>query len=236
MTEARSLRRVGVFSRRLIAFSLFVAGFVVGCATGGGGDTASGDDGATGDDDGSTGDDANGDALTTGDGPHAGDGAIADGDGGPVDAAPDVPPVPCSTSDSGLGGIGIPSGTVATASGTYMGQTPSLTIDENLQTYWNGGGDLESLTLTFPTAQTISGVAIAAFGSPASSETYTVTGHSGGVLMTLGMATLSVPTTTTILPAIGVTPGTYTDLTLHVTSTSSWVAISEVTLVTPHCP
>jgi hypothetical protein len=175
-------------------------------------------------------------AIGPNDGAHAGDGALEDGDGGPVDAPADVPHVPCSTSDSGLGGIGIPSGSTATASGTYMSQTPSLTIDGNIATYWNGGGTLESLTITFPTAQTISGVAIAATASPASSETYTITGHQGGVLQNLGMATLSVPATTTILPAIGVTPGAYTDITLHVTSTTSWVAIAEVTLVTPSCP
>lgn len=224
---------MGVFSRRFLASSLFVAGFIAGCATGGSGDDASGDDAsAVGDDDAATTDST----TPSGDGAHPEDGALADGDAAPVDAPPDVPPIPCSTADSGLGGIGIPAGTVASASGSYMTQVASLAIDGNPATYWNGGNTLESLTLTFPAAETFSGVAIIASASPASSETYTITGHQAGVLMNLGMATLSVPTTETVLPSIGVTPGSYTDITLHVSSTDSWVAIAEVTLTTAHCP
>jgi hypothetical protein len=231
---------VGVFSRRLVGLSFFIAGFVAGCATGGGDDSASGDDASmpTGDDDGSAGDGAaTGDGPNgSNDGPQSGDGATADGngDGGPVDAPPDVPQVPCS--DGGIGGIGIPAGTVATASGMTAGQTPSLAIDGHLQTYWNGGGMLESLTLTFPTGQTFSGVVIAASASPTSSETYTITGTEAGILKNLGMATMNVPATNTVLPVIPVTPGTYTDITFHVSAVSSPVIISEVTLVTPSCP
>ncbi len=224
---------MGVFSRRLIGLSVFVAGFIAGCATGGSDDSATGDDASIGDDDGAV----TGDGTVEGsDGAHTGDGATDDVDGGPIDAPPDVPPVPCSTSDSGLGGIGIPTGTVASASGMTAGQTPSLAIDGNIQTFWNGGGMLESLTLTFPTAQTISGVAISASASPTSSETYTITGTEAGILKNLGMVSVNVPATNTILPAIPVTPGTYTDITFHVTAVSSPVIISEVTLVTPHCP
>jgi hypothetical protein len=169
-----------------------------------------------------TGDDATGDGAV-------GDDASDVATEAPVDAG-------CSTSDAGLGGIGIPSGSVASASSSYSTNTPNLAIDGDLSTYWNAGGYSGSITVTFPSAQTIDGLRIAATASPATNETYSVYGIQGASSTLIGSATLSVPQGINILPAIMLTAGTYDGIEVQVNGMSSWVAIAEMSLLTSGCP
>jgi hypothetical protein len=104
-----------------------------------------------------------------------------------------------------LGGIGVPSGTVATASATYSTDVPSNAIDGDLTTEWNADGHTGSLTLQFPTPQTITGIRMATTSSPPTEESYIIT--ASGSSTTIGSATEMVngSATDTIEPAISVT-------------------------------
>jgi hypothetical protein len=152
------------------------------------------------------------------------------------DAPIDVFDAGCAPADAGLGGIGIPSGSSSSATTTYSTNTADLAIDGNLGSYWNAGDVTGSLTLTLPSAQSITGVRIEAVASPASSETYTITGYQGGTPFVIATSNQSVPQGATALPTIPVTPGAYESIRIDVTSSPSWVAIAEVSLVTAYCP
>jgi hypothetical protein len=137
-----------------------------------------------------------------------------------------------------LGGIGVPAGTVATASASYGNQLPAQAIDGALTTDWNSGANSGALTLTFPGPQEMTGIRIAAAASPSTSEVYTVT--SSGV--SLASATESVtsggpPTAPpTIEPSITFGPGSYSSLTITIDGESSWVEVAEVSILTSQCP
>lgn len=142
----------------------------------------------------------------------------------------------CWATDSGLGGIGTPTGTTATATSSYSSNVPSLAVDLDPGTYWNAGGTSGSLTITFPKPQLVSGVRIATIASPASSETYTIYAISGSVASQIGTGTFNVPQGLTINPTIAVPPGTFDGIRVDVSSSPSWSAIAEVSVVTPLCP
>lgn len=138
--------------------------------------------------------------------------------------------------DSGMGGIGTPSGTTATATTTYQTNVPGLAVDMNLGTYWNASTTSGSLTITFPSPRVVSGVQIASIALPASTETYTVFGISNSVASQLGTDTFNVAQGTTINPVIAVPPGTFEAIRIDVSSNASWVAVAEVSIITPLCP
>jgi hypothetical protein len=138
--------------------------------------------------------------------------------------------------DAALGGVGLPTGTTASATTTYDPDTPDLVVDGDPNTYWNAGAVTGSLTITFPSPQTFTGVRLAVTALPACDETYAITGFQDAVPISIGQSTESVAEGTTILPTIGVTIGTYDAIRIDVTSTASWVAIGEVGLVTAECP
>jgi len=160
----------------------------------------------------------------------------------PTDTAPDTSDTTGDGSgDAGclawsLGGIGVPAGTTATASATYSTFAPSNAIDGNLATLWNAPGPTASLTLHFLKPQAITGIRMAATSSPATMESYTVT--ASGRPTTIGSGTLMVNglTPVTIEPAIDVTPGTYSGITIAVNGMASWAVINEVSLLTTTCP
>jgi hypothetical protein len=141
-----------------------------------------------------------------------------------------------------LGGIGVPTGTVATASTTYSTDVPALAIDGNLATLWNATNYSGWLSLEFPTPLSITGIRMAASSSPATEETYSVTTLSGSTV--IGGATEMVNGNTsidggppyTIEPAIPITPGTYDGIIINVSESSSWIVINEVSLLTAACP
>ena len=138
--------------------------------------------------------------------------------------------------DAALGGIGMPAGSTATATSSYDVNTPDLTIDGDITTYWNSGGTTGSLTITFPAAQTFDAVRISVTALPTCDETYTITGFQDANPVLIGSSTQSAVEGGSILQPIAVTAGTYEAIRIDVSSTQSWVAISEVALVTPYCP
>jgi hypothetical protein len=137
-----------------------------------------------------------------------------------------------------LGGIGVPAGTVPSANASYGSTLPIHAIDGDLSTGWNSGSYSGWLRLEFPSPTYLTGVRILAGASPSSSETYTISAD----LLTspIGGATRTVyadaGTTGTILDPIAVTPGTYTSLTLTISGGLSWVAVNELSILTPTCP
>ncbi len=137
-----------------------------------------------------------------------------------------------------LGGIGIPAGTVPSANASYGSTLPIHAIDGDLSTGWNSGSYSGWLRLEFPSPIYLTGVRILAGANPSTSETYTISAD----LLTspIGSATRTVyvdaGTTGTILDPIAVTPGTYTSLTLTISGGSSWVAVNELSILTPACP
>ena len=132
-----------------------------------------------------------------------------------------------------LGGIGIPVGTVPSANASYGSTLPIYAIDGDLSTGWNSGSYSGWLRLEFPSPTYLTGVRILAGASPSTSETYTI---SADLLASpIGSATRTVYAGNTILDPIAVTPGTYTSLTLTISGGSSWVAINELSILTPTC-
>lgn len=175
--------------------------------------------------------DAGGDRVTL-DAPassEAGSDALDDGGVDAMDAG-------CSQSDAGLGGIGVPAGTTASASSSWQTSTADKAIDGDLGTGWNAGGTSGSLTLTFAAAQPLNGVRLATAALPQSSETYTVYGYSGMTPTMIGQATLTVPQGVAVLSPINVTPGGYDAIRIDVASSQSWASIVEVSILTPNCP
>jgi len=140
----------------------------------------------------------------------------------------------CSTSD--LGGLGIPSGTVASASGNSAQSLASNAIDGVLTTPWNSGTYSGWLRLDFPAPVAMTGIRIAAAATPTASETYTITAD--GSSTPIGSATRQVTSGVLVvkLDAIPVTPGTYSSITVTVKGGLSWVQIQEISLVTSDCP
>src|SRR2546427_8914214 len=65
---------------------------------------------------------------------------------GAMDSGVDAFDAGCSTADAGLGGIGIPMGTTASASASWQTSTPDKSIDGDMGTGWNAGGYSGSLT------------------------------------------------------------------------------------------
>lgn len=141
---------------------------------------------------------------------------------------------PCKTWS--LGGIGMPPGTVATASTSYTTYTPNLAIDGDLTTNWNASDYTAWLQLVFPSAMAITGIHFAAQASPATNTDYTITALGSSTV--IGSATYDVtPTQTTVVePPISVTPGTYNGIVITVNGEASWVVLAEVSLTTAECP
>jgi len=151
------------------------------------------------------------------------------------DAAIDVFDAGC-VPDGALGGIGIPAGSTASATTSYSTNTPDQAIDGDLGTYWNAGGTTGSLTITFPSPQTFDAVRLGVTALPTSDETYTISGMHDATQSQIGQSTQSAPQGGSVLSPIPVTSGTYDGLVIDVTSTQSWVAITDVSLVTSYCP
>jgi hypothetical protein len=89
--------------------------------------------------------------------------------------------------------------------------------------------------LDFPAPTAVTGVRIAALASPSTDERFVITDSVQGT--NLGEATLRVAagTTPAQLAPIPVTPGTYSSITITVSAVSSWVELSEVSLLTAEC-
>jgi hypothetical protein len=148
------------------------------------------------------------------------------------DAAPDV--AKCSTGP--LGGLGIPAGTVASTSGSYLTNTPEMAIDGVLSTAWNSGGFSGWLQFHFPKPTAITAIRIHASAKPTTNEIYTITTDFQKPIGTATRQVLADTVAGITLDPIPVTPGTYSDITITVNGGASWVQIHELSLINDDCP
>lgn len=196
--------------------SLLAAVFLVGCAGADEGPSAAADDAAS---------EAAADTSVAAD--TAVDTAVPKADAEIVDVDPDVIfPV----EDVGPpGACGIPATTTVTASATAGTNVPANAIDGKLTTYWSSGsGSGGTLRLNFPSTVRFDRVRIAArtvFGS--STPTFTLTGRTGKLGTVIGTVKPTVSPTSTWLPEVMVTAGSYVGLDVAITS-SSLVLVAEV--------
>ena len=134
----------------------------------------------------------------------------------------------------GLGGIGVPTMSVATASSTYTTYTPDKAIDGDINTAWCAGTNQGWLQIDFPAPTSIAGVRIAAVATPSTTQTFTITPSGSQTVIGSGMR--AVNPNVSVLPAISVTPGTYSGIRITVDGANSWIQPYEVSLLTPACP
>lgn len=169
------------------------------------------------------------------------DGATTDALVLPIDASPDADASPeaydagCAQ-DGPLGGIGVPPGSVASATTTYDTDAPSLAIDGDEGTYWNAGGPSGSLTVTFPAPVTFDGVRLYVVAVPSTSETFTVYGIQDDVTIELAQSTANVQQGGFEVPVIAVPNAAYDGVRIDIDGGQSWAALAEITLVTTACP
>jgi hypothetical protein len=180
--------------------------------------------------------------------PTGGDDAAAPTDSGPP---PDVTKLPTDSGvdvaavdnyvfdagcaqDAALGGIGMPAGSLTSASGSYN-STPLDAIDDNLGTVWNSGGFTGSITIMFPSPVSFDGVKIYANALPSTSETYTIYGIQDQQTTQLAQSTQNVDQGSQ-LSTIAVPNAMYDGLRIDVQGNASWVAINEIALATTYCP
>ena len=136
-----------------------------------------------------------------------------------------------------LTGIGVPAGTVATASSFLdSSNVPGGAIDGDLNLQWGAGTNTGWLTLTFPAPTMVSAVRIHANALPVTNEIYSISTSTSTV--PLGGGTFAVPAWPgSVLPDIQITPGLYSNLTITVNGGASWVGINELWLLAaPACP
>lgn len=126
----------------------------------------------------------------------------------------------------------LPAGTTPTATSAYM-SAPSDAIDRNLGTLWNSGGYTGSFKLVFPKPISFDRVRIAAMSLPDSSESYSLSASSK-----IGEGTRALTGSTTWLEPFVVTPGTYSELTIDIAMSASWITLAEVSVFdsTGGCP
>jgi len=177
--------------------------------------------------------------------PTTGDDASTPFDSGPL---PDVTKLPVDsgadadayvfdagcTPDAALGGIGVPAGSNATASGSYN-STPTDAVDGTLGTVWNAGGFTGTITIMFASPVTLDGVKIYANALPTTTETYTIFGIQDQQTTQLAQSTQNVDQGSQ-LATIAVPSAAYDGIRLDVQGNASWVAINEIGFATTYCP
>jgi hypothetical protein len=163
-------------------------------------------------------------------------GAIVDGGGvDAVDAGTHPTDGGCQGVD--LSGVGVPTGTVATASNSLdSANVPGGAIDGDLGVQWGSGTTTAWLKLTFLAPTMVSAIRIHASALPVTSETYSISTSTS--TSPLGSGAFEVPEWPgRVLPDIQITPGLYSDLTITVNGGASWVGINELWLLAaPACP
>jgi hypothetical protein len=151
-----------------------------------------------------------------------------------VTTAPDVFDAGCAT-DAALGGVGVPAGSTASASGSYN-STPADAIDGNLGTVWNSGGFTGTITVSFPTPQTLDGVKLYMNALPTTDETLTVYGIQDVQTTQLVQSTQNVSSNGTTLTTISIPNAAYDGIRIDFQGNASWVAVNEIAFATTYCP
>ncbi|MGV7118901.1 fibronectin type III domain-containing protein [Paenibacillus kyungheensis] len=128
-------------------------------------------------------------------------------------------------------GSRIPKDTVVTASSTYLDYDVSRALDHDLSTYWNAKSANATIDFNFPHSVSLNTVQIAAVARPATQFNYTIYGLKDKKWVEIGSSILKVPAEeVVILDPIPVTSGTYDGVRITGGSTSTWMAISEISI------
>lgn len=176
----------------------------------------------------------------------AGGGVVIDGAGGaggatPVDGAGGqgggVSTIPVETCDGvPPAGIGVPPGTVATASSSDDTDPSANAIDGDVVDEWSSGTTTAWITLTFPTPTMIGAIRFHADAKPANNEIFTLSTSTSTVPLASFMATIPMQPGI-LLPEIKIPAGVYRDITITVNAGSSWAGINEIwVLPVSSCP
>jgi len=149
-------------------------------------------------------------------------------------------PLPCK--DWVLHGIGVPAGTLATASSINADHVPADAIDGDSTTAWAAMGAQAWLLLRFPTPIAVTGIRLMCSGAMAhTSEGYTIAAGTSDIgLSTIGSASRQFEGASAILDAIPVTSGVYSDIKITIVTIDAvglWnIRIDELSILTPECP
>jgi len=135
-------------------------------------------------------------------------------------------------------GVGVPAGTVVTASAADATDPATNAINGDVTDEWSTGTVTGWITLTFPTPITIGAVRIHADAKPVGLETFTLTTSTSPVPLGSTVADIALmPDGGTLVPEIPIPAGVYGDLTLSVNAGESWVGVNEIWLLpAPTCP
>ena len=128
-------------------------------------------------------------------------------------------------------GIGVPAGTVTTASAADDTDPAANAIDGDIVDEWSTGTTSGWITLTFPAPVMIGAIRIHADAKPANNEIFTVSTSTSTVPLASLTATIMTAPTGTLLPEVEIPPGLYRDITLTVNAGSSWVGVNEIWLL-----
>ncbi|MEK5447473.1 hypothetical protein [Paenibacillus sp. FSL R7-0331] len=128
-----------------------------------------------------------------------------------------------------------PDGTIVSADKSYSGMAPSNVIDLNFETFWNSGGYNGSLEMKFPEEIYLDFVQLAASASPKTNVSYKLYGFQSGSWVEIsGKINREVENHAnkfyTILDPFAVTPGKYSGIRIECAESSTWIAISEITI------
>ncbi|MEK4047592.1 fibronectin type III domain-containing protein [Paenibacillus sp. FSL H8-0048] len=135
----------------------------------------------------------------------------------------------------GMQGALPPDGTIVSANNSYGGMTPNNVVDSNLETFWNSGGYNGSIEMKFPEELYLDFVQIASSASPKTNVTYKIYGLQSGAWVDIsGKVNRDVENHATkkytILEPFVVKPGKYNGIKIECTGSSTWIAISEITV------
>ncbi|ETT55414.1 ran-binding protein 10 [Paenibacillus sp. FSL R7-269] len=135
----------------------------------------------------------------------------------------------------GMQGIIPPDGTVVSANKSYGGMTPNNVIDSKLDTFWNSGGYDGVIEMKFPEELYLDFVQIASSANPKTNVAYKIYGFQSGTWVDISGKVSRVvenhaTKTYTILEPFVVKPGKYSGIKIECTGSSTWIAISEITV------
>jgi len=133
-------------------------------------------------------------------------------------------------------GVGVPAGTVTTASSSDDTDPAVNAIDGDIVDEWSSGTTTAWITLTFPSPTMIGAIRLHADAKPANNEIFTISTSTSTV--PLASFTALIPSAPgVLLPEIKLPSGVYGDLTISVNAGSSWAGVNEIwVLPASTCP
>ncbi|WP_256703771.1 hypothetical protein [Paenibacillus sp. FSL H8-0259] len=144
-----------------------------------------------------------------------------------------------SNSIEGMHGVKVPSGSIAaTFKSANLGRIGSLAIDGDLHTFWNSTSTNDTIDITFPKDISLNFIQLAAQSSPTANVKYTIYGFKSknwsNPIKISDEISKDVKNYQdqeyTILDPFNVTAGSYSAIRIVASSSSTWIAINDITL------